>query len=68
MKWWLGQEVIDSRIALADEIISIETKTITTLRQQMEARKIGVSYVKDEIDIPFDNEGFFPSTPDTPHS
>lgn len=51
MKHWLGQEVIQNRVALADEIIAILTKTIQTLRSNFHREPTGVSYLKDEVKI-----------------
>lgn len=46
MKHWLNQELVQQRVALADEIIAILTKTIQTLQIQQSSRRS--SYIRDE--------------------
>src|ERR1041385_7274185 len=36
MKFWLNEDVIRQRVGLADEIISILTKTVETLRRDLQ--------------------------------
>ena len=57
LKHWIGPEIINARTALADEIISILTKTISTLQQQIEKpRRSTTSYLRDENSIPASDE------------
>jgi four helix bundle protein len=63
MKHWLANDIIEHRAALADEIIAILTKTMDTLKRNLQ-RPSGSSYLKDEP-IPDDiNPEVLPSTPD----
>jgi four helix bundle protein len=67
LKHWLRPDIISQRIALADEIISILTKTISTFQQQLEQPPSKTSYLKDD---PSSLESAYapcPTTPDTRH-
>jgi four helix bundle protein len=48
MKHWLNEEAVQQRVALADEIIAILTKTIHTLQVQLQQSTRNVSYIRDE--------------------
>jgi len=65
MKHWLPEDVIQQRKALADEIIAILTKTMDTLRRNMQKMSGSVSYLKEGVE---NTEGLgdesFPSTLD----
>jgi four helix bundle protein len=63
MSTWLSQEIIQHRMALADEIIGILTKTMDTLRRDLPKPTNSVSYLKetDTMDWPDDD---LPSTLD----
>jgi len=64
LKQWLGPELINTRVALADEVISILTKTISTLQQQLHnERSSGTSYLKEDPEICPSGDIFFPRHP-----
>ena len=68
LKHWLAPETIKQRTALVDEIISILTKTISTLQQQLpKPRSSSTSYLKDNTLEPESDDCFPPrhSTLDT---
>lgn len=48
MKHWLTADIIVHRTSLADEIIGILTKTMDTLRRDLQKSSSNVSYLKDE--------------------
>src|SRR5947208_13692936 len=48
MKHWLTADIIAHRTSLADEIIGILTKTMDTLRRDLQKSSSNVSYLKDE--------------------
>ena len=64
LKHWLAAETIEHRTALADEIIAILTKTMETLRRDLQKSPSTVSYLKDETIANDTGEEVFPSTPD----
>lgn len=66
MKHWLAVEIIQQRVGRADEIIAILTKTIETLRRDLQKSSGHVSYLKDEMEVS-DGGGDFLSL-DTRHS
>ena len=45
---WLAQDIIQHRTSLADEIIAILTKTMDTLRRDLQKSSSNVSYLKDD--------------------
>jgi four helix bundle protein len=66
---WLGADLVHQRTLLADEIISILTKTIRTLQHQVENRGTSsTSYLKEDDVIYARDNSIPPSTPDTRHS
>jgi four helix bundle protein len=69
LKHWLAPETIKQRTALVDEIISILTKTISTLQQQLQKpRATTTSYLKDDA-LALESDDRIPhSTLDTRHS
>jgi four helix bundle protein len=63
LKHWIGPDIINARITLADEIIAILTKTTITLQQQMEkALSNSTSYLKENALTPESEAGIFHST------
>jgi len=65
----LGTDIINQRTSLADEIISILTKTIHTLQQQLENRGASTSpYLKDDASMSAHDSSIPPTTPDPRHS
>jgi len=64
MKHWLANDIVQHRITIADEIIAILTKTIETLRRDLQKAPGKVSYLKDESSAYDMNPDVFPSTPD----
>jgi four helix bundle protein len=48
LKHWITPNIIEARVALADEIIGILTATIERLRASMREARSGASYVKEE--------------------
>ena len=75
LRHWLNQEIVSHRMALADEIISILTKTIHTLQNQLRQSPPSASYIREEGQ-PYETdakigqppENIPPSTLDTRHS
>lgn len=63
MKHWLTNDIIQHRVSLADEIIAILTKTMETLRRDLQRSSGNVSYLKDEQNAYGMNPEVFPSTP-----
>ena len=61
---WLPQDIIQHRVALADEIIAILTTTLETLRRQLQKSNTSVSYLKEEDGTPWLIDDDLPSTPD----
>jgi four helix bundle protein len=66
LKNWLPAEVVQQRVGLADEIIGILTKTIVTLRRDLQKYSTPVSYLKDEMAAGDVSEDF--PSPDIRHS
>lgn len=68
MKHWLPEDIVRHRVGLADQIIGILTKTITTLQNEMRRPPGSASYLKEEAPMwGFDEDSSTrPSTPDTP--
>ena len=64
MKHWLSEDVIKHRIALADEIIAILTKSMETLRRDLQRSSNGVSYLKEGDSAEWLRDDGLPSTPD----
>jgi four helix bundle protein len=64
MKHWVASDIIQHRTSLADEIIAILTKTMETLRRDLQKPSSNVSYLKDEPIACDMNLDVFPSTPD----
>jgi four helix bundle protein len=64
MKHWLANDIIQHRIGLADEIIAILTKTMETLRRDLQRPSTNVSYLKEEPTTHEVNPEISPSTPD----
>jgi four helix bundle protein len=64
MKHWLTQDTIQHRISLADEIIAILTKTMQTLRRDLQKPSKNISYLKDEPLSEWPDDEILPSTPD----
>jgi four helix bundle protein len=64
MKHWLQREIIAQRVALADEIIAILTKTIETLQYQLQKGPGRTSYLKDAEGLYGSDEQVLSSTLD----
>jgi four helix bundle protein len=64
MKHWLTADIIAHRTSLADEIIGILTKTMDTLRRDLQKSSSNVSYLKDERTTDDIIEDSFPPTLD----
>ena|SRR6266446_466266 len=48
MRHWLNQDTVAQRVALADEIIGILTKTIQTLLAQLQQSPTRATYLREE--------------------
>lgn len=67
MKHWLAQDIVEHRVGLADEVIAILTKTMETLRRDLQRPSSGVSYLKDEMQRDDVEPEVFPSPLDPLH-
>lgn len=67
MKHWLAQDIVEHRVGLADEVIAILTKTMETLRRDLQKPSSGVSYLKDEMQREDVEPEVFPSPLDPLH-
>lgn len=64
MKLWLAAGIIAHRTSLADKIIGILTKTMDTLRRDLQKSSSNVSYLKEENSLQWPADDDLPSTPD----
>ena len=64
MKHWLDPEIIQQRQYLADEIIGILTKTMATLRHDLQKTSASVSYLKEGDSADWLRDDGLPSTLD----